>query len=138
MRGHGGRARTAVRRDGDAQPRAVELTHDHSPVVWEERQRIQKAGGTVVEGRVLGQLEVSRALGDGRFKTVGVISTPEASSGDAQSLVGSRDPGRRASDARGRILVTGVAVSRGPFRWPFPLTRSLGPFPWPFSCCPFP
>jgi integrin-linked kinase-associated serine/threonine phosphatase 2C len=60
-----------------AAPKAVELTRDHSPLVWEERQRIQAAGGTVTDGRVLGQLEVSRALGDGRFKTVGVIATPE-------------------------------------------------------------
>ena len=39
--------------------------------------RIQKAGGTVREGRVLGILEVSRSIGDGQYKRCGVISTPE-------------------------------------------------------------
>lgn len=39
--------------------------------------RIQKAGGTVREGRVLGILEVSRSIGDGQYKRSGVISTPE-------------------------------------------------------------
>ncbi|TPX70326.1 hypothetical protein SpCBS45565_g01719 [Spizellomyces sp. 'palustris'] len=55
---------------------AVCLTKDHVPTVWEERRRIQKAGGHVKDGRVLGRLEVSRAFGDARFKQYGVISTP--------------------------------------------------------------
>ena len=54
--------------------------------------RIQKAGGTVQDGRVSGILEgvshiyynhqfsvppVSRSMGDGRFKHLGVIATPD-------------------------------------------------------------
>eukprot|EP00730_Choanoeca_flexa_P020278 TRINITY_DN9912_c0_g1_i1.p1 TRINITY_DN9912_c0_g1~~TRINITY_DN9912_c0_g1_i1.p1 ORF type:complete len:352 (+),score=68.70 TRINITY_DN9912_c0_g1_i1:45-1100(+) len=52
------------------------LTKDHSPTVYEERQRIQKAGGQVENGRVQGILEVARSIGDGRFKSLGVTCAP--------------------------------------------------------------
>ncbi|XP_046850839.1 integrin-linked kinase-associated serine/threonine phosphatase 2C-like [Xenia sp. Carnegie-2017] len=55
----------------------LSLTKDHSPTQYEERLRIQKAGGNVRDGRVLGILEVSRSFGDGRFKGCGVIATPD-------------------------------------------------------------
>lgn len=55
----------------------VSLSKDHSPSQYEERMRIQKAGGTVREGRVLGVLEVSRSIGDGRFKRCGVSCVPD-------------------------------------------------------------
>ncbi|KAK3715046.1 hypothetical protein QZH41_012112 [Actinostola sp. cb2023] len=55
----------------------VPLTKDHSPSEYNERMRIQKAGGLVKDGRVQGILEVSRSFGDGRFKHCGVISTPD-------------------------------------------------------------
>lgn len=55
----------------------VSLSKDHSPSQYEERMRIQKAGGTVREGRVLGVLEVSRSIGDGRFKRCGVSCIPD-------------------------------------------------------------
>ncbi|EDO39603.1 predicted protein, partial [Nematostella vectensis] len=55
----------------------VRLSKDHSPTGYDERMRIQKAGGYVKDGRVLGVLEVSRSIGDGRFKRCGVISTPD-------------------------------------------------------------
>ncbi|XP_031428993.1 integrin-linked kinase-associated serine/threonine phosphatase 2C isoform X2 [Clupea harengus] len=53
------------------------LSKEHNPTIYEERMRIQKAGGTVREGRVLGVLEVSRSIGDGQYKRIGVISTPD-------------------------------------------------------------
>lgn len=53
------------------------LSKEHNPTIYEERMRIQKAGGTVREGRVLGVLEVSRSIGDGQYKRCGVISTPD-------------------------------------------------------------
>ncbi|KAK6177626.1 hypothetical protein SNE40_015687 [Patella caerulea] len=56
---------------------ALPLTTDHSPSVYEERKRIQKAGGTVREGRVMGILEVSRSLGDGPYKNHGVSCLPD-------------------------------------------------------------
>ncbi|CAM4549007.1 unnamed protein product [Leuciscus chuanchicus] len=53
------------------------LSKEHNPIIYEERMRIQRAGGTVRDGRVLGVLEVSRSLGDGQYKRCGVISTPD-------------------------------------------------------------
>ncbi|XP_006820150.1 integrin-linked kinase-associated serine/threonine phosphatase 2C-like [Saccoglossus kowalevskii] len=55
----------------------ISLSKEHSPTLYEERQRIQKAGGTVRDGRVMGVLEVSRSIGDGRFKHCGVSCIPE-------------------------------------------------------------
>ena len=43
-------------------------TTDHKPYNAEERQRIEKAGGTVMMQRVNGSLAVSRALGDFDYK----------------------------------------------------------------------
>ncbi|KAK5904178.1 hypothetical protein CesoFtcFv8_005768 [Champsocephalus esox] len=55
----------------------LSLSKEHNPTIYEERMRIQRAGGTVRDGRVLGVLEVSRSLGDGQYKRCGVISSPE-------------------------------------------------------------
>ena len=46
----------------------VELSKDHKPDLPNERSRIIKSGGTVVEGRVNGALSLSRAIGDFDFK----------------------------------------------------------------------
>jgi len=46
----------------------VELTKDHKPDNVEERQRIIKAGGHVKFNRVDGDLALSRAIGDTRYK----------------------------------------------------------------------
>eukprot|EP01064_Diplonema_japonicum_P012001 TRINITY_DN1947_c0_g1_i1.p1 TRINITY_DN1947_c0_g1~~TRINITY_DN1947_c0_g1_i1.p1 ORF type:complete len:485 (+),score=79.19 TRINITY_DN1947_c0_g1_i1:109-1455(+) len=54
----------------------VPLSMDHKPTLVEEKSRIEKAGGRVVEGRVEGILAVSRALGDFDFKQAGAL-TPE-------------------------------------------------------------
>ncbi|CAK7346523.1 unnamed protein product [Dovyalis caffra] len=58
-----------------------ELTRDHHPDRDDERFRVENAGGYVLEWggvpRVNGQLAVSRAIGDLRFKSYGVISAPE-------------------------------------------------------------
>lgn len=44
------------------------LTTDHKPDDPKEKDRIQKAGGIVANGRVNGNLNLSRALGDLEFK----------------------------------------------------------------------
>uniref|UniRef100_A0A1I7XT13 PPM-type phosphatase domain-containing protein n=1 Tax=Heterorhabditis bacteriophora TaxID=37862 RepID=A0A1I7XT13_HETBA len=56
---------------------SIELTVDHNPTAYEERMRIQKAGGTVKDGRINGIIEVSRSIGDGQFKTLGVTCIPD-------------------------------------------------------------
>lgn len=55
----------------------IVLTKDHNASVYEERQRIQKSGGNVRDGRILGVLEVSRSIGDGQFKAYGVSCSPD-------------------------------------------------------------
>ena len=45
--------------------RAIPLSVDHKPTMRKERERIYKAGSTVnVEGRIDGNLNLSRAIGD--------------------------------------------------------------------------
>lgn len=45
-------------------------TEDHKPFNTDEKQRIEKAGGTVMMQRVNGTLAVSRALGDFEYKKI--------------------------------------------------------------------
>ena len=49
---------------------ALPLSRDHKPKSAVERQRILQAGGFIVDGRVNGDLSLSRALGDFRHKSV--------------------------------------------------------------------
>jgi len=53
-----------VRSDGKLES----LTKDHKPETKEEELRIQKAGGFVRQNRVDGQLAMSRAIGDSKYK----------------------------------------------------------------------
>ena len=50
--------------------RAVEMSQDHKPDLPEELARITGAGACVVEGRVNGNINLSRSLGDLEYKTV--------------------------------------------------------------------
>ena len=47
---------------------AIELSNDHKPELDEERDRIVKAGGFINEGRINGNLNLSRAIGDLEYK----------------------------------------------------------------------
>lgn len=47
---------------------AIELSQDHKPELDKERERIQKAGGYITDGRINGNLNLSRALGDLEYK----------------------------------------------------------------------
>lgn len=49
---------------------ALPLSRDHKPRSAAERQRILQAGGFIVDGRVNGDLSLSRALGDFRHKSI--------------------------------------------------------------------
>jgi protein phosphatase 2C family protein 2/3 len=79
------RAVKGLRRNG--QVAAEDLSNDHKPDLPEERKRIEAAGGTVSEGtagrpsRVWAHgrigLAMSRSIGDGECKHVGVIPDPE-------------------------------------------------------------
>ena len=48
--------------------RVIELSFDHKPDNTIEKTRIQKAGGFIIEGRVNGNLNLSRAIGDLEYK----------------------------------------------------------------------
>jgi len=52
--------------DGDCE--AILLSKKHKPNDPEERDRIRKAGGHVVFGRIMGSLAVARSLGDREYK----------------------------------------------------------------------
>lgn len=44
------------------------MSEDHKPDNKDEKERIRSAGGFVSEGRVNGNLNLSRALGDLEYK----------------------------------------------------------------------
>lgn len=48
--------------------RAIELSYDHKPDLEGESNRITKAGGFINDGRINGNLNLSRALGDLEYK----------------------------------------------------------------------
>ena len=49
--------------------KAVPLSFDHKPENPTEIERIEKAGSTITEGRVDGNLNLTRAIGDLKYKT---------------------------------------------------------------------
>jgi protein phosphatase 2C family protein 2/3 len=63
---HVGDARVVLSREGVARP----LTADHKPSSAAESERIVRAGGAVVGGRVGGGLGVSRSIGDLNYKAI--------------------------------------------------------------------
>ncbi len=48
--------------------KAIEMTIDHKPDLTSEKERITRAGGVVEEGRVMGNLNLSRSIGDLEYK----------------------------------------------------------------------
>ena len=71
---HVGDSRAYVCRDDLS---ATLLTEDHTPKKPSERARILAAGGTVVRGRLDGELSVSRALGDAAYRAHGLTAQPD-------------------------------------------------------------
>lgn len=47
---------------------AVELSFDHKPDLEVEKERIKNAGGFIADGRINGNLNLSRAIGDMEYK----------------------------------------------------------------------
>jgi len=56
------------KRMGNGQYEAILISMKHKPTDANEKERIKKAGGHVVFGRVMGSLAVARSLGDRNFK----------------------------------------------------------------------
>ena len=58
---------------------ALQLTRDHTPLDPSVRQRLTRVAANVriIDGRVNGQLEVSRSFGDYQFKGLGVSCLPD-------------------------------------------------------------
>ena len=52
------------------------LTVDHKCIDKEEHNRIKNCGGVIIEGKIFGQLILSRALGDMAIKKYGVSCIP--------------------------------------------------------------
>lgn len=48
--------------------KAIEMSIDHKPDLSYEKERITRAGGVVEEGRVMGNLNLSRSIGDLEYK----------------------------------------------------------------------
>ena len=59
-----GDSRSVLCRGGEA----LAMSVDHKPEIPSELKRIEKAGGWVSDGRVLGNLNLSRGLGDSEYK----------------------------------------------------------------------
>eukprot|EP00358_Blepharisma_japonicum_P006536 CAMPEP_0202943876 /NCGR_PEP_ID=MMETSP1395-20130829/4482_1 /ASSEMBLY_ACC=CAM_ASM_000871 /TAXON_ID=5961 /ORGANISM="Blepharisma japonicum, Strain Stock R1072" /LENGTH=268 /DNA_ID=CAMNT_0049641917 /DNA_START=54 /DNA_END=857 /DNA_ORIENTATION=+ len=60
-----GDSRCVLCRDGVA----IDLSIDHKPDLPEEKNRIYRADGMVEDGRVMGNLNLSRSIGDLEYKT---------------------------------------------------------------------
>jgi serine/threonine protein phosphatase PrpC len=56
-----------------------QISSDHKCSVEEEAERIKKCGGKISKNRVMGQLILTRTLGDLYVKQFGVINTPDIS-----------------------------------------------------------
>lgn len=59
-----GDSRSVLRSNKDT----IALSIDHKPELPEEHNRIVKAGGYVADGRINGNLNLSRAMGDLEYK----------------------------------------------------------------------
>lgn len=68
-----GDSRCVLCRDGEA----VDMSIDHKPEDHLELTRVNRAGGSVVEGRIEGNLNLSRAIGDLAYKRNLKVSVEE-------------------------------------------------------------
>ena len=54
-----------------------QISNDHKCTNEDERKRITEIGGKIIKNRVMGQLILTRTLGDLYVKQFGVINTPD-------------------------------------------------------------
>lgn len=59
-----GDSRTVLSRNGDM----LEMSYDHKPDHEKEKNRVKNAGGFISDGRINGNLNLSRAMGDLEYK----------------------------------------------------------------------
>ena len=65
----------------------IQITTDHKCTNQEEGNRIINSGGKIIKNRVMGQLILSRTLGDLYVKKYGVVSTPSICVNDIDSNI---------------------------------------------------
>ena len=65
----------------------IQITTDHKCTNEEEGNRIINSGGKIIKNRVMGQLILSRTLGDLYVKKYGVISTPSITINDVKDNI---------------------------------------------------
>lgn len=80
---------------------AIAMSEDHKPELDIERERIQKAGGYIIDGRINGNLNLSRALGDLEYKKNTDLKPHE------QLISAVPDVRRRTMTAEDELLVLG-------------------------------
>ena len=104
------------------------LSRDHRPTDPAEIQRVESEGGFVVRGRVVGQLGVSRALGDHSLKSLGVTWCPYVSarevSLDSILVIGSDGLWDVLSDGDVRNVVDRAAAEGVPEKTPEMLIKA--------------
>jgi len=109
---------------------AIALSEDHKPLQDRELERIRRAGGFVTEqGRVNGNLNLSRSIGDLKYKGKG--GAKGAMGGGKRERCVVREC-RDVDDAlRVRFLLLCLSLAHSIFRTPF-IHRSFTPFlPYP-------
>jgi protein phosphatase 1G len=61
-----GDSRCVLSRNG----KAVDMSIDHKPDMPSEKARIENAGAVIIEGRVNGNINLSRSIGDLEYKEI--------------------------------------------------------------------
>lgn len=84
-----------------SEKKVIELSTDHKPENQIEKDRITKAGGFIIEGRVNGNLNLSRALGDMEYKKNASLKPEE------QLISGKPDICKRALKSDDEFIVMG-------------------------------
>ena len=101
-----------VRSNGTSKLDSSFVTVDHKVTNPDEAERIKKAGGVIFNGRLAGNLLVTRSLGDFDLKKYGLVSTPDI----AEHNTGFQDLLIIASDGLWDVLGSGE-VEKGMREW---------------------